>query len=123
MPPEDRITQLEKQVQELQSVLGYIVGSDRYQFKKDLQLFDGRKIHVGNGTGTEIGTEATQKLGFWGNAPVVQFSSPTGRADTSGSSGTSMTTGHRFNGNTGTDYYSVGDIVYALKLCGILDNE
>lgn len=123
MPPDNKILELEKQVQELQSVLGMLVASDRYTIKKDLQMFDGRDIQVAKGTGTRVGTESTQKLGFWGNTPVVQFDAPTGRADTSGSSGTTMTTGHRYNGNTGTDYYSVGDIVYALKIAGILKNE
>lgn len=120
---DDKIEELEKQVRELQSIVGYLVSSDRYTIRKELQLFDGRNVQVAKGTGSQIATESTQKLGFWGNTPVVQFSTPTGRADTSLSGGIAMTTGIGFNGNTGTDYYSVGDIVYALKLCGILKNE
>lgn len=46
--------------------------SGRYTFTKDLELFEGRNIKVGNDTGTKIGTSASQKLGFFGKTPKVQ---------------------------------------------------
>lgn len=52
--------------------LSNFLGSDRYTFQKHLQLFDGRNIQVGKGTGTKFGTETTQKLGWWNKSPVVQ---------------------------------------------------
>ena len=62
--------------------------ADKYIHDRDLVLLDGRRIQLGKGTGTMIGTETTQKLGFFGTAPVSQLSDPgdasgcTGNADT-----------------------------------------
>ena len=119
--PED-IDQLKERIGHLEEVINTLILSDRMYVKKDIQLADGRDLIIASGVGTKIGN-ASSKIGFYGSTPVVQFASPTGAQDTSGSSGTTMTTGHRFNGNVGTDYYSVGDIVYALKICGIIKNE
>jgi hypothetical protein len=123
MPEEIRITELEQRIENLEKMLADFIGSDRYTTQKDLQIFDGRKIIAGTANGLIIASAGTEKLGFFGNTPVVQFDNPTGRQDTSGSSGVDMSTGHRFNGNTGSDYYSVGDIVFALKQYGILKDE
>lgn len=35
-------------------------------------LLDGGNIVVGTGTGTKLGTAASQKLGFWNTAPIIQ---------------------------------------------------
>lgn len=115
MPPDTQIiSQLLQRVAYLESQMREFKRADRFYFSRD--------IETPTDIGIKLATAATQKLGFWGQTPVTQFGAPTGRADTSSSSGTTMTTGHRFNGNTGSDYYSVGDIVYALKQCGILEN-
>lgn len=45
-----------------------------YIFQKHLQLLDGRNIQLGKTNGTKIGTETTQKIGFFGKTPVVQIS-------------------------------------------------
>ena len=60
-----------------------LLGSQRYIFRKHIQLFDGINIQAGKTTGTIIGTETTQKIGFYGETPVVQagaISAPTGGA-------------------------------------------
>jgi hypothetical protein len=44
----------------------------RFPVKGDVTLDDGDNIVVGTTTGTEIGTAANQKLGFFGVTPVVQ---------------------------------------------------
>ena len=44
----------------------------RYIFSKLVQFLDGRNIQVGKSTGTKIGTETTQKIGFYGKAPIAQ---------------------------------------------------
>lgn len=49
-----------------------LIGTDRYMFQKTLQLFDGRNIQVGRGTGTKVGTGTDQKLGFYNKTPIVQ---------------------------------------------------
>ena len=45
---------------------------DRLVFQKNTQILDARNIQLGKTTGTKLGTEATQKLGFFGVDPVVQ---------------------------------------------------
>ena len=47
---------------------------DRFTFTKLLQILDGRNIQVGKTTGTIIGTETIQKIGFFAKSPVVQQS-------------------------------------------------
>lgn len=46
--------------------------SDKFVFQKEIQIQDGRNIQGGKGTGTKIGTEATQKFSFYGVTPIVQ---------------------------------------------------
>ena len=63
----------EQQVRDIiQEELANFVAVDRYIFQKDLQLFNGRNIQTGRGTGTKIATATDQKLGFWGTTPVDQ---------------------------------------------------
>ena len=50
--------------------LEYLIKSDRYTFHKLIQILDGRNIQLGTANGTTIGTEITQKLGFYGGTPV-----------------------------------------------------
>lgn len=52
--------------------LSGLIKSDRYTIQKDIQMFDGRNFQLAKGTGTIIGTEATQKLAFYGETPVTQ---------------------------------------------------
>lgn len=68
----DEIQTLKKEVSDLKKLVQVLVFSDRYVFQKNLQFMDGRNIQTGKGTGTKVGTEVTQKLGFFGVAPVVQ---------------------------------------------------
>lgn len=63
----------EEQIRQIiKDELGVLLGSDRYIFGKKLQLLDGRDMQLGKGTGTKIGTETTQKLGFFNKTPIVQ---------------------------------------------------
>ena len=64
-------------------VLRDFILTDRYAFQKLIQIFDGRNIQLGLGTGTKIGTAITQKIGLYGITPVIQASAitaPTGGA-------------------------------------------
>lgn len=60
--------------------LAGFLGSSQYQFQKDAKFYDGRNIQTGNVTGTMIGTASTQKLGFFGTAPIAK---PTSSASAS----------------------------------------
>lgn len=57
---------------EIVAFLTQLNKSDRYTIQKTLQMFDGRNIQLGTGTGTIIGTATNQKLGFFGHAPAAQ---------------------------------------------------
>lgn len=60
-----------------------LLTSTKFNFEKDLKILNGKNIQVGKGVGTIIGTEATQKLGFFGQTPTAQISAitdPTGGA-------------------------------------------
>ena len=63
---------LEKRVQLLENIIHQLVASNRYTFLRDTEYFDGRNLKFGKNVGTRIGTETTQKLGFWGKTPIVQ---------------------------------------------------
>lgn len=52
--------------------LSRFIKTDRFLFERHLQLMDGRNIQLGKTTGTMIGTETTQKVGFFGTTPVAQ---------------------------------------------------
>jgi len=54
--------------------LSNILFTDRFVFDKLLQILDGRNIQLGKTTGTKIGTETTQKLGFYNTTPIIQRS-------------------------------------------------
>lgn len=67
------MTPQEKQeFEQMKGLLARLVKSDRYFFDKTLQIADGKKIQLGVTTGTVIGTAITQKLGFFGAAPIAQ---------------------------------------------------
>lgn len=72
--------QLEKRIEYLEGVIHSLVFSDRYIIGKTMQFNDGRNIQLALGTGTKIGTAATQKIGFYGVTPVVQQVRPTNAA-------------------------------------------
>ncbi|MDO8673040.1 MAG: hypothetical protein Q7O66_16655 [Dehalococcoidia bacterium] len=64
----------------------------------DITLSDAIDIAVGSSTGTKLGTAASQKLGFWGHAPVIQPAKAS------------------YN-----NWAAFGDVVNALVACGIFD--
>lgn len=68
----DQISALQTAVITLSNRFDALENSDRYVFTKLIQMLDGRNIQVGKTTGTKIGTETSQKIGFFGVTPVVQ---------------------------------------------------
>jgi len=88
---------------------------------KDLDISGDHDLIIGTSTGTKIGTAATQKIGFFNAAPVVQQNTTgttTGFAE--GSGGTAAKSVSTFTGGVGSTTYTVGDIVKALKQLGLL---
>src|SRR3990167_8102712 len=64
--------------------LYFMLKNDKFVFSLPMQILDGRNLQLGKGTGTIIGTESTQRLGFWGKSPVVKQASiadPAGAGD------------------------------------------
>ncbi len=99
--------------------LDFFIKSDRYLFQKDAQMLDGRNIQLATGTGTKIGLSASEKLGLWGVTPVVQVQ-PTGASGYAAIGGTNVDSDDTWTGGVGSQIYSVGDIVRALKLVGVI---
>lgn len=56
--------------------LGFILGSAQYNFNKHLKINDAKNIMLGYLHGTKIGTDTTQKLGFYGKTPISQHAAP-----------------------------------------------
>jgi hypothetical protein len=84
---------------------------------------DGQDIVLGTTTGTSIGTGATQKLGFYGTTPVVQYATEGTVTGFTAGSGTAAKDDSTYTGDFGTRAYTVGDIVKCLKTCGLMDKD
>jgi hypothetical protein len=93
--------------------------SDRYTFEKHIQVLDGRNIFVGRGTGTKIGSETGQKLGFFSATPVIQPATTGQLAGHSAVGGNNVSHQDTFTGGSGTAF-TLGDIVKHLKDLGLL---
>lgn len=102
----------------------YVQGAAEFDgkawFDADIEVADAKNIIVATGTGTKIGTATTQKLGFWNAAPVAQYATTGTVTGHTGGGGTAVTHSDTFTGNTGATAYTIGDIVRALKLAGIM---
>lgn len=74
-----------------------------------------------NSLGTQLGASVTDKIGFFGTAPIAQNGTPAGNTHTvTAGSTTAVYTNTTFDGGLGTSAYTVGDIVAALKNLGLI---
>lgn len=89
-------------------------------FNGDFFFGDGLDLTVGTSSGTRIGTAANQKLGFWGATAVSQFSTTGTTTGFTGGSGTAVKDDSTFTGGISGNAYTIGDLVAALKTCGIM---
>lgn len=68
----------EQQVRALiQDELGRMTKTQNHTFQRHLVLLNGTDIILGGVTGTRIGTQSIEKLGFYGATPVVRPSAVT----------------------------------------------
>lgn len=74
MPEEDNFKEIVRQI--IREELAGFLGSSQYQFQRDAKFYDARNIQLGYTTGTMLGTEPTQKLGFFGATPIVKPATP-----------------------------------------------
>jgi hypothetical protein len=72
------------------------------------------------GNGLVLGQTTSDKLGFFGKAPIVQPTAAGLQGTVVLGTGQSATIDTKFEGSTGTSAYTVGDIVTSLKNLGIL---
>lgn len=85
-----------------------------------IKLGEGHNVQTGTVTGTKIGTATGQKIGFWNVAPVAQYATTGTTTGFAAGTGTAVLSASTFTGNTGATAYTIGDVVRALKLCGIM---
>ena len=65
------------EIQELSDRFNKLDFKERVMFVKNIQILDGRNIHIGGLTGTRIGESDTSKLGFYSATPIVRQSAIT----------------------------------------------
>ena len=71
--------------------------------------------------GYQVGTAASNPVGFFGATPVVQPASPSGNVHTvTAGSTTAVYVNTSFDGGTGTTAYTIGDLVLILKTLGLI---
>lgn len=70
MTPEERLTELEREVTALKALR--VETKDSSIFEKDITMFDGRSFRFGGNKGTKLGISASQKIGLYGVTPIVQ---------------------------------------------------
>lgn len=117
MTPEE----MQARIIHLEGIVDKLALSDRYDFTKDIQVRDSRKIHFGITKGTTIGTGTTQKIGFWGVTPVIQPIADTGTVGHYAIGGTAVLHQDQFTGSdVASSRYSINGIVDSLKAVGIL---
>lgn len=78
--------------------------------------------YVGDGSPEgEVLGRSGGKIGFYGLAtPVAQHSTTGTTTGFTAGSGTAAKDDSTFTGNTGSTAYTIGDIVKALKTCGLI---
>jgi len=85
------------------------------------QLSDGNSQGIQVGAATNVNTGTTDKVGFFGATPIVQPTSPAGNTTTvAAGSTTTVFTNTSFSGGVGSQGYTVGDLVAALKNLGLI---
>lgn len=80
----------------------------------NINIFDGKNIVFESGTGTQIGTAASQKLAFYGDTPVVQPDTSITGATVNHIGGASVGASDTFGG------YTIAQIAAALIRLGLL---
>jgi hypothetical protein len=88
----------------------------------DLTLGSGDNIVLSTTTGTKIGTATNQLLGFYNQTPIARPSSTgvTTSGFATGGPGNTVHANSTFTGGTGTNAYTISDIVAHLKSLGLL---
>jgi hypothetical protein len=77
-------------------------------------------IEAGGTQGLLINTSSAQKLGFFGNTPITRPGTGGAVGNITSLNSVNAFTGQQYAGTVGTSYYTVGDIVTALKNLGLI---
>lgn len=109
MNDQERIAKLEAMVTDLTNKLNQVLRPDSYVFDRPI---------IPGPNGLKIATTITQKIGFYGKAPIVQWNSSPGSQDLVDNTGVAANVGFRATGGVGTRGYSLGDIITFLKTRG-----
>lgn len=87
----------------------------------NLTMANAKNVVLNTGTGTKIGTATTQKLAFYNSTPVVQPSTSGTLLGFNGNGATNANAvNFNANGNSGSTFYNLGDLVFNLKSLGLI---
>ena len=117
----ERFERMERDVKYINEALRMLLASDRYTIQKTLQMFDGRNIQTGKGTGTKFPQALDQKWGAWGVTPVDQpetVGDPTIASVTTG--GGNLTTNSTINSNFAALETAIEALIDRLQESGLL---
>lgn len=117
---ENTVEKLKETVDKQQKVIDFFVLSDRYLFQKDIELLDGRKIKMGIGTGTQIGTTSSEKISLWGVTPVDQPETVTDASASSVTDTGDSTDNSTINSNFSSVVTAINTIKDRLQEVGIM---
>lgn len=70
--------------------------------------------------GVILANSTTETLGAYGNTGIAQYATTGTTTGFTAGSGTASKSDSTFTGNTGSTAYTVGDVVRALKLLGLI---
>lgn len=96
------------------------ISSSSQDASRSIVINDPTYFATGTSTGFKLGTSTSQKIAFYGVTPVAQYSTTGTTTGFTAGAGTNVVDASTFTGNTGSTAYTIGDIVRALKLMGII---
>lgn len=101
---------------------GSVVLNDSPTFTTQIEMDEGANVVLGTTTGTQFGTSASQRLGFYGTTAIIQPATTGETVGFTAGAGTPVLDDSTFTGNVGVAAYTLSDVVKALKELGLMES-